>query len=337
MKGQMISVKVREWRQTALLLVANFIAAAVVPLICQTLFAQPGEVFTTAQTFGIGALTFVGVTLIEIVLMLDLVRSEKQADRPTFQMRNDVDTNLHAIRDACDSALVAAGGPYLLPRYCAGLVRNVRHMVEQSVASCEIAVDETHLWLSDAVLDQFHGREDESIAVVHRLSGTADLFRAHEMEWLRKVDERLRSRQIQQVRRLFVQESPDELLDPSVRMLLAAHERDRRYDYRIIRKDFFAELIGDYTIPDDVVDFGVYGRYAVFRGYEYQEGRLRGSYAMRDVEVERFTEAFEACWRSDLTFRHPVTPQSDENLPGSMQELLRSISARVPAELVQVS
>ncbi len=337
MSGSVVPERLRGWRRTALLLAANFVASALVPLVVETLFAQPHEHFTAAQTFGIGALTFVAVTLIEIVIELEIVRSERETERRTFQMRNDIDADLHAIRDACDDALVAASGPYLLPRHCGGLVRSLRHTVEQTVASCEIVVDETYLSLSAVLLDQFHGRPDDMISLVHRFSGTSGLFRAHEMEWLRKVDEGLRGKQINQARRLFIQESDDELDDPMVRLLLAAHQRDRKYDYRIIRADYFAELIGDYTIPAEVVDFGIYGPYAVFRGYEYAEGRLRGSYAVRDVEVERFSDAYEACWQSDLTFQHPITTKGHEKLPNSMQELLKSIATQTPAPVVDAT
>jgi len=316
-------------RRTAVLLGIAFVASALVPVVCQHFFAGHSEHFDTAETFGIGALTFIGVMLIEIIIALEGARAERDADRPTLQLRSDVDTDLHAIRNACDDALLAVGGPYMLPRYCGGLVRAVRRTVEQTVASCEIAVDETHLWLNDVLLDQFHGSSDDVISVVHRLSGTAELFRAHEMEWLRKVDQRLRARSAHRVRRLFILEQDDELEEEMVRLLLAAHQRDRKYDYKIIRADFYSELLSDYTIPDDIVDFGIYGHYAVFRGYEYAGGRLSGSYAVRDVEVERFTDAFTACWDSDLTFRHAIEALPGEYLPSSMQELLRSVATTV--------
>lgn len=324
-------------RITLLLLLLNFGASALMPLILSKLLIdkskEPG--FTDAQSFGIAALTFIALTLIEIVILLDEMRRQRRFEHNLLTMRNEVEVDLVSLRDAHAGAVAIGGSGSLLPVYCGVLVRDLRRKVEAILASRKIDVDETFLFLSDPILDQFHGEKSDRIHIVHKLCNNTALLSPQELEWLKKVDAKVRGRKIGSVRRLLVYGTDAEIDAPISRELIAAHLGDRRYDCRLIRDDDFAELMNNYRIAAEVVDFGVYGDYCVFLGLQYFDSGLRGCYALDEGEVEHFKQAFEACWASALARRPDDSAYQAEGLPRTMGEFLLRVSGqRAESEVV---
>ena len=269
--------------------------------------------------------------MLELRFAIDELRREKSQGDRVATLRNALEVDLLAIRNVHDGAAATSGGGTMMATYCRELVSELRRTLETTAASNEIYVDETHLFLSNAVLDQFRGDKHDAVWVVHKLWENDALLRAHELEWLRKVDERARSKRISRVHRLFIYRDESDLEDPISRALLAAHARDRRYDRRLLREHQYRELIQDHRVPEEVVDFGIYGPYCVFRGLDYGGGRLRGSYALEPGEVRRYRTAFESCWDSNLAQAAPVSAHREEGQPRSMQEFLARASRMLPS------
>lgn len=323
-----VDARSRSSRQkTALFLLGNFVGSAVMPFLLSALLLKDGEEFTSAQAFGIAALTFIALAMIGVTVRLEAIRREQVPIERFLSFRNALDVEVNAIRATCDIA-GSSGSGAILPEYFLGLVRDFRRMLDGSLASCEIPVDETHLFLNDLILDQFGGRKEDIVCVVHMFAENEMIVRAHELEWLRKVDAMNRARRIRCVRRLFVvTPGSSELEDRVSRMLLFAHQHDRSYDYRVMSRVHFDELLHDYQLSREVIDFGIYGNYTVFKSLSYSQGREVGVYSVFPPEIEKFQTAFDACWMSPVATRPEISVRGDEDLPRSMGGFLRTVSA----------
>jgi hypothetical protein len=294
------------------------VGAAVMPPLLTWLLLEESESFTDAQNFGIAALTFIALALAETVVGLQELRVEHRERQRIAAARNELEADLVSIRDSCH-----AEGESLIAKYCRRAVGELRHDIETAIGSSEIHVDERSLFLTDFVVDGLRGRPEDLVRLIHRFTDNHIIVRAHELEWVRKVDEKVRERRITTVRRLFVFDSEDQLRELVSRSLIAAHLQDRRYTCRVIRSDYLEDLLTDHQIPVQVRDFGIYGRYTAFVSTAYTDEGLQGSYKVQSGEIDHYINAFDACWDSAVAFE----PELDdaEGLPRSMREFLQSV------------
>lgn len=321
--------RIRSLRTPFLYLLFNFLGSALAPGFVGRLVLEEGEEFTDAQNFGVGALVFLALTLVEVLVRVQRLEEGQELERVAIRFRSEVDADLVAVREAIDTAAATAGTRSLLVEFCAQDLRKLRTAVESVVAAREIVVDQSHLYLSDSVLNVL--TPNDVVRLVHRLRLNDEITSPHELEWLRKVDELARKGRIRQVQRLFLYDEDAQCNEAGSLKLIAAHVHDRRYDCRLMPSETYDELIHQYGVPEDVVDFGIYGSHCVFAATEYGHGALRGTlkgvFKMQLEEVERFTRAFDALWQSSVT-RRPDKPEGD--VPKRMKSWLEEMRGRSP-------
>ncbi len=122
------------------------------------------------------------------------------------------------------------------------------------------------------------------------------LFATPEGEiFLRAIDERVRSGQITNVKRLFIFDSPDQLETLTTKLCFCLHIQSG-YDFRIISSQDFETLLYGFGDRNLVPDFGIYGTYYVWETPPKKIFTERGYICMNDAKIKKYTALFKTIW-----------------------------------------
>jgi hypothetical protein len=275
-------------------------ASVIAPLLLW--YYGPKFKFTPAETFILGTLLFLCLSVIELVYYVAGVAALTSIAAMQLRSEQEIDSLLVGIRDGFNALTDSGDSGRVFRHHFQRALEEQRGHLWEAASTGALAVNQRDLHLSDAVLDCFGGGGDDVIRVIHRLSQNAQILGPHEAQWLMKVHQRARSGKVREVRRLFLYEDVSQLSDPVSLQLIGAHARERRYDYRLMATSAFQELSEHYGLGQ-YIDFGVYGKYYVFVARRYDGQEFDGQYVGTSETLAAFTRFFDDCWRAGQSYR----------------------------------
>ncbi len=154
---------------------------------------------------------------------------------------------------------------------------------------------------------------DDKYKFVHNADNNNLLLGRHSMDYMKKLTSKIEKGPPNNVQRLFVISSDDELLNPQLWLFLVFHQDHEHYNSKIISKEDFDRLQTDngYHCPQRM-DFGVYGV-----KYAYQSKQQPGYPANSDYRkpigvftansniINKLTLFFDNCWNSYASWHVP--------------------------------
>ncbi len=283
-----------------ILLVINFLVSILAPLVIK---AWNEDLFTPAEEVFFALSLFVVLTVCEISLLVRDVVTKIRSDFVLWEARDKTDSKIYEIRRmfhaVCENSF---GSADLFVSFFSRKIDQLEALLIDATTKQEVRIDGTMFQVtSELLLSAFEGRAEDTFRAVHYCSDNAFFFDIHSKRYFRQVYELTRAKKIRQVRRLIIYANDAEIEGEKTQMLIAFHQHNDHYDYRLIGKEVFGRILDDFGLQYLMSDFGIYGDRYLYKGYVNTRDKIVGTYSKNQNEINRFIECFEACWISPST------------------------------------
>ena len=180
------------------------------------------------------------------------------------------------------------------------LGKHVKHTVQTNCYHFET----TLLQEEDKIYDVFQGRPTDYFWATSTCDGIS-WFRSTSGEmFLTAIDAKVKGKKVCALRRLFSYKSPDELKKKDVELFLALHAASG-YEYKVIKKNDFDNIIKGFHDDSLVPDFGVYGTHFVWETHpDFNIYIESGDFCADKLKVKQYYALFNKLWGQAKN--HPV-------------------------------
>ncbi len=237
-----------------------------------------------------------------LVEMRGKVRQLADAERAV----EDLDQSLRQIADGIKTLVLRYGRDDVFVRWYRVKVAGLQRHLQHTLSTQSFDFDMSLLQERNSYLDSLSGRETDRGSAVSHCEGYTAFATADGTVIARDVDERLQSRNLVSIRRLFVYEDRSELETREMEVLFFLHEQSG-YEYRLIRRtdlDTIYQAFGDKSL---MRDFGIWGDHFVWETPpENIIGQL-GEICRDEERIAAYKHLYQVLW--DAARIHKVTDQ----------------------------
>ncbi len=178
-----------------------------------------------------------------------------------------------------------------------GLCRQMR----LSATSDQLPVNQMHFDTTDILMSCLTGEHADDLLAVHFLRSNAFLQDVpHAQRYLHLFEDKVKKREIQNVRRLFIVDDEHEatqLGDEFSQRYISFHANADYFDYRILPASTYHRFLTDSDPYIQLVeDFGVYGPWYVYETAVATAQAIQGTFAGGAERIETYRRHFKRCW-----------------------------------------
>ena len=261
-------------------------------------YGSGGKVTSIDQVF-LGLFVFLIGATVQVNWELARQRAEHAPDVELWDVRSDADASLSNIRKHFNDILQRRNSLYIL--YFQRQVRELDQSLFEAATDEDLVVDQD-VDTTDMMLRDFSGGDEHVIRFVHYLSENDTLFDVHATQFFSEVARGVTDKRIKGVKRLFVWESNTEVSEDRSQRLLAFH-MNAGFECRLIERSKFERIKRDSNLPTDTHDFGIYGKWYVYRSRNAAASSHSGVFSSNQQLVSRFITFFDRYWDSQFTDR----------------------------------
>ncbi len=291
-RAQSTSTNIAQYAQQ---LAINLVVSLIIPIVANLVatITPINQVFLGAFVFSIGL-------LVQILRELQTSRQERAPALELWQVQNDADILMNNIR--ASYSRIATRRNWLYARYFQQKLKQLEMNMIDAASSEDLAVEQDSD-TTDIMLRDFSGHPDDVVRFICYFTDVEFIFSVHASHFFCDVADRVARGEIVAVRRLFIMDDETQLQDAKVRKLISFHERTAGFDHRIMQKRDFERIKRDFHLPTDTKDFGVYSNWYVYRSVVAADHDVRGTFSANSEMVKKFSNAFDRCWNSELSFK----------------------------------
>ena len=249
---------------------------------------------------------FVGGIAIEILVILTNLSAQRDSTLRLWEIHERGEQRLGNLR-ALYARLVQKkySDSDLFIDYFLRTFEELEHAIRDSVEKDELPVRSHHFESADSVLSAFSGESHPIHRYTWNLERGERLFPdGASTRYFELVEQMVRNKQIREVHALLVAESIDVLVDTRVAKLLDFYRTNRCFACRIVLSDTYEKLRADSEIPNDYVDFGIYGTRLMFLTKTYEPETI-GLFVKDVRRVARYSDFFTRLWNSHASRKNP--------------------------------
>lgn len=273
----------------------NVCVSILVPLVSGFV----GNIQTIDQIF-LGGLVFIITLLGQIILDIAEIKKQRAPTIEFWKIQNEADRALSNVR--ASYAQIAAGRNQLYLQYFNRQMEDLARNIHEAASNEELRVAQDSD-TTDIMLRPFSERSGRGIRAIHFFEDNEFMFDVHSTHFFCDVAERVISRKVQGVSRLFILKEDRELEDSRAKRLIEFHASTPNFDYRIVKKRDYDRIKRDFNLPTDTKDFAIYGDWYVYRTIVAADNEIKGIFSANEGAVRRFTAMFDKCWNSELAFK----------------------------------
>lgn len=286
----------------AVRIVFTVLVSIIIPLVTGLAHNKAGRpILTPVEQFGTGCFVFLAITLTGISFDLGQLLKLREDEHEVWSIRQQVDGYLQNIRAAYVTIL--NNGTVLdenLPaQYFARILSSVSDDITEAAAKNELRVDELTFGTTDLLMKVMVHRGSQSLRLVHALDARPNNFdfttwsRSYYAELTRLVGEG----KLSSVKRLFLYGEDADLTDPLAQKLIAFHRANKGYDYRVLSRADWSNLVRGFGLHYAHHEIGIWGDLLAYIALKSSSADMQGFYTFLPQQIERLGELFEAAWR----------------------------------------
>ncbi|MBO0783042.1 MAG: hypothetical protein J2P37_29860 [Ktedonobacteraceae bacterium] len=232
-------------------------------------------------------------------------------------LRRSIDRKLEEIRESYFAILERVDYDKNFPaQYFDRMISSLQDRLYNAATKEEVRVDELSFACTEIICTVVANRKNQTLRLVYPLSNKDFVFDTWSRGYYRTLVQLAATKQVAEVRRLFIYDSPEDLRQVNFKRLFDFHMRAPRFDCRLVSRADWVKLQRDLRIHEGADDFGVWGDLIVYRAVAAQPDHIEGIYSAQLRTVEQYKEFF------DLGWRHGKTPDPcPDTVPMSLFEL----------------
>nr|WP_321441116.1 hypothetical protein [uncultured Hyphomonas sp.] len=171
--------------------------------------------------------------------------------------------------------------------------------VQHTISKREVLLDRHHIDSTEVLLSLYDSPDHTDFLATHVVSDITDDFdvtyQVYFFAWL----ERLKSRKVKSIKRLFVYDSIDEFSRQNAWKLAAYHNSGiEGLEAKAIQRAELLRFKSDYHITDGVEDFGIFSNAYIYLGKQRKDEQISGFFSRDETLIKNYTSCFTALWNS---------------------------------------
>lgn len=257
----------------------------------------------TGQQLLLTIISFVIPLIIQNAIHLRSLLEVATVESRRLRMKTQADIKLISIQNSFHRIVESSAGDEAL--FCefyqnefATLEEHIRDADEKG----QLRMEAAHYYMTPAVLSLFDLPDTNWFKDVFIISDINDIFDTHSLNYFNGLIRKLREKKLVSIESLFVITGEIIADDNPLDLLLRFYHRENGMDYRIIDQAIYYELFRDSRLPEEYVDFGIYGQRVMFRTITY-EPTTTGVFTRNRDAIEKYKRFFENCWNSPSAYK----------------------------------
>ena len=247
--------------------VTALIVAILVPIAVNWL----GWNLQLKEQIAIGASIWVVGMIFQIALSVQSLHVEQLEFKYVLDAINDHDRVLMELQTNFRKMLSRnlSGLPNrVFVEYCRRNLAMSLEVVKGAAERGEMKVHDHHFETIGTVMAAFKGCKDRTfrcVWLIERGDSLFDTFWAEYMKSLVELSRRKNPNKRVDVSILFVSDDEDQLRRKSVEQVFQFVTQERRFEFRVIFRDKYKEILRDNRLDSEYLDYGIYGNHLLFR------------------------------------------------------------------------
>jgi hypothetical protein len=265
----------------------------------------------------VGLLTVVGLTLFELVYAVFSLVALRTQEYKLWVSRTNVDTTLTSIRSGLHTIILddELRDSFFLDHYTREL-ELVDSRIQTTITRKEMLLDRFHIDSTEVLLALFDDRSHNQFLATHVLADVTDSFdvtyQMYFFAWLEKLE----TKKVKSLKRLFILEDETELERENVKRLLAFHNNDiPGLEAKVVKRSELIRVKSDYLIDDGVTDIGIFSNQYVYLGSTRQDDQISGHFTRDKKTIHKYTACFNTVW--DSASAQPVSDYVTKKVPAA--------------------
>lgn len=255
----------------------------------------------------VGLLTVVGLTLFELAYSVSSLVALRTQEYDLWTDRTDADRALSGIRSGLHTMIVDGElrDSFFLDHYSREL-ELINSRIQTTITRKEMLLDRFHIDSTDVLLSLYDQKSHNQFLATHVLADVTDVFDVtYQMYFFAWLD-RLKTKKVRSLKRLFVLERNEELERENVQKLLAFHNNPiPGLEAKVVQRSELLRIKSDFLIDDGVTDIGIFSDQYVYLGSTRKDDQISGHFSRDKKTIQKYTACFEALWNS--TSARPVS------------------------------
>lgn len=283
-------------------IVGTILVSIIIPLFTGFAHNKNGNpLLTNTEQFAVGCFVFVAITLTVVSYDLAELLKIRHAEHEVWRIRNQADEWLQNIRCSYVTLLHEAGAPEvnLFAQYFMRIFASIADDINEAAAKRELRVDELTFGTTDLLMKIVANRGDQTLKLIHALDDRPNNFdfTTWSRTYYAELTKLAREKKLKEIRRLFIYSSDDELTDAFTQQLLAFHQCNPGYDFRVLHREDWNNLVRGLGLHEVDCEIGVWGELLAYTAIRSSSVGLQGVYTCLPRQIKRLEELFDAGWR----------------------------------------
>jgi hypothetical protein len=238
------------------------------------------------------------------------------------ELEGEVDRHIQALSEAA-KRILKGGKNEVFAQYLMAQLQALSAVFADAAGNGVLRVREHEFNTARLLLSAF-GDSERVVRFTWKLAPPERLF--EDMVWRKhfELSSSMAGSGLIEIRNVLIAESQSHFQAANVRKLLEFYASQKGMNAKIIETALWDDCVIDHALPQDCIEFGVYGGNLLYEADTYTPVS-GGKWSKDKIEIERFTHFFDTVWNS-----HASVAQGG---PSSMQRV--SLSQLMAADSAQ--
>lgn len=274
--------------------------------------AKWGHDLSFGEKFISTVLIFTAWNVLELLLAVGDMAARGADESRLWVVRNDCDSRLQNIRTMFAHLVEKKYSENdLFVNHFIRHFQELEQTIHRAAERDELLVLSHHFESVDSVLSAFSGEAQPVLRYTWVIESGERLFPDADepgKKYFHLVDQMVRKKHIKTVQALLIVDSLSVLMNSRVAKLLDFYKTTKGFECRIILRDQYERVRSDSQIPNDYVDFGIYGKRLMFLTEKYEPYTM-GMFVKNAAQVDRYTAFFSQLWGAQAGRANPSSAQ----------------------------
>jgi len=241
-------------------------------------------------------LVFIALTITQTQYSTTRLLEKQEYERVLGTIQNAIDVKLSNIREAYRKLLKSPrDGPDLFQFIFDEKISELEKSILDASERGELQIGPGDLISSSNILGIFNGKASDIIRDVSLFDDNEYFFSVYSIQYFYNVYKLVQGGKINQVRRLLIFSTEDQLRDLKSIKLMNFHAVTRGYAYRVMKMEEYQILMRDYGL-DIPRGMTIYSTRYIYRSAASRPISSLGIWSKNASTIESYTSFFENCW-----------------------------------------
>ena len=260
-----------------------------------------------------GFITFSMMYVVEMYIYVSLIYSKDKKEDNTIQLNDESDKILFNVMQNMHKVNSESYGEYdLFTFYLKKKLDIIDELSRDAVNKHEIRIEDNMIEVTkEMYYSAFNGDQHSIFMPMYDCRDNDFFFDGFGKDYFKLAKELVDKKKIKRVKRLFVYQYDNELMDERIKKLIYFHNKTRYYECKVLSLNRYNQIKNSFNLTDVSGTFAVYGsKYLYTERIAPTVQKQVGYYSKDKNSISNYISFFDQCWKAAK--EHEIT--SNKNI-----------------------